>query len=181
MERLVPTVARRRAGGSHMSRTTQSSRNPHSAGKSAQPAKPTNEAVGTEGSEPGYGTGVADRRVVDRRSGPDAGSTGLERRRGPGRRRTDFTRAAEEGEMTGEQFLFLMAIDVFKRVNNKTFPSWSDVLEIVRRLGYRKVQASEISVPQAEDWTESPSAPLWPQVSAGPEAEDDFGGYGDAA
>lgn len=161
-----------------MSRTKQPSSNPRSA---AKPAEAVNEPVGTEGSENGYGQGVADRRVVDRRSGPNAGSTGLERRRGPGRRRTDFTRAAEEGEMTGEQFLFLMAIDVFKRVNNKTFPSWSDVLEIVRRLGYRKVQASEINVPQAEDWSESPDAPLWPQACSGAEAEDDLEGFENAA
>lgn len=161
-----------------MNRTKQTSTNPCSA---AKPADAVNEPVGMEESENGYGQGVADRRVVDRRSGPNAGSTGLERRRGPGRRRNDFTRAAEEGEMTGEQFLFLMAIDVFKRVNNKTFPSWSDVLEIVRRLGYRKVQASEINVPQAEDWTESADAPLWAHASAGPGIEDDLEGFEDAA
>ncbi len=135
-----------------------------------------------DSSQPDYGAGVADRRVVpDRRLAPGAGSTGLERRRGPGRRRTDFTRAAEEGEMTGEQFLFLMAIDVFKRVNGKTFPSWSDVLEIIRRLGYRKVQESQISVPQAEDWTEPADAPLWPQPHLGPEAEEGPESLDDAA
>lgn len=85
--------------------------------------------------------------------------TGLERRRGPGRRRSDFMRSAEEGEMTQEQFLFLMAIDAFKRVNGKTFPTWTDVLEIVRRLGYRKVQRSELNLPQAEDWLERVDAP----------------------
>jgi hypothetical protein len=107
--------------------------------------------------------GVADRRVIpDRRKLPGAGDTGLERRRGPGRRLTDYTRDAEEGSMSREQFLFLMAIDAFKRVNHKTFPSWTDVLEIVRRLGYRKVQESELNLQQAEDWTEPPDAPLWP-------------------
>ncbi len=129
-------------------------------------AAPANADEPVNGPEAGqsWGEGVADRRVVpDRRFGPGSGQTGLERRRGPGRRRTDFTRSAEEGEMTGEQFLFLMAIDVFKRVNNKTFPSWSDVLEIIRRLGYRKVQRSEIRVSQAEDWTEPADAPLWPR------------------
>ena len=28
--------------------------------------------------------------------------------------------------------MFVMAIDAFKRVNEKTFPSWTDVLEVVR-------------------------------------------------
>ena len=105
---------------------------------------------------------VVDRRSgLDRRSVSDPGrSTNLERRRGPGRRRTDFTRSAEEGEMTQEQFIFLMAIDVFKQVNNKTFPTWTDVLEVIRKLGYRKTMASELNLGRrVEDWTERPDAP----------------------
>ena len=109
-----------------------------------------------------YGQGgVVDRRLgIDRRSITLADETNLERRRGPGRRRTDFTKAAEEGEMTQEQFLFLMAIDAFKRVNNKTFPTWTDVLEIIRKLGYRKTMPSELNLgDRVEDWTERPDAP----------------------
>jgi hypothetical protein len=64
---------------------------------------------------------------------------GLDRRRGPGRRRSDDRRSAEEGEMSEEQFEFLMAIDQYKRVNRRPFPSWTEVLEIIRALGYRKV------------------------------------------
>ncbi|MCA9297202.1 MAG: hypothetical protein KC983_11810 [Phycisphaerales bacterium] len=107
----------------------------------------------------------ADRRsVIDRRSGLDRRllgeeDTNLERRRGPGRRRTDFMRSAEEGEMTQEQFNFVMAIEVFKRVNGKTFPTWTDVLEVIRKLGYRKTMASEINLgKRCEDWTERPDA-----------------------
>jgi hypothetical protein len=111
-----------------------------------------------------------DRRqsVVDRRSGLDrrqpgdeaAQETRLERRRGPGRRRSDFRRAAEEGEMTQEQFMFILAIDTFKQVNNLTFPTWTDVLEVVRKLGYRKTMPSELNLgKRAEDWTERPDAP----------------------
>jgi hypothetical protein len=114
-----------------------------------------------------------DRResVVDRRLGLDrrklaeatglAGvETNLERRRGPGRRRSDFLKAADEGEMTQEQFMFVMAIDAFKRVNDKTFPSWTDVLEVIRKLGYRKTQPSELKLGgRGEDWTERADAP----------------------
>ncbi len=114
--------------------------------------------------------GAPDGQVVDRRMGLDrrrvrmikdgkeVAPTGLERRRGPGRRLSDFTKAAEEGEMTTEQFLFLVAIDEFKRANGKTFPTWTDVLEVVRLLGYRKTMKSELSLPRAEDWTEAPDA-----------------------
>ena len=67
------------------------------------------------------GGSVLDRRAgIDRREiaarldkqGVASGEpdTGLERRRGPGRRRTDFMKSAEEGELTSEQFLFVMAI-----------------------------------------------------------------------
>jgi len=71
------------------------------------------------------------RSVVDRRSG-------LERRRGPGRRRADLRRQAEEGEMGGELLEFVMAIDDYKRMNNRPFPSWSEVFEVIQYLGYRK-------------------------------------------
>jgi hypothetical protein len=103
---------------------------------------------------------VVDQRLGLERRGLDAVSpTNLERRRGPGRRRSDFLRAADEGEMTQEQFLFVMAIDAFKRVNDKTFPSWTDVLEVIRKLGYRKTMKSELILGgRAEDWTERADA-----------------------
>ncbi len=105
-----------------------------------------------------------DTSVVDRRTGLDrrkiGNATNLERRRGPGRRRTDFMRTAEEGEMNQEQFLFLMAIDAFKQVNGKTFPTWTDVLEVIRKLGYRKTMPSELSLGRhVDDWTERPDSP----------------------
>ena len=62
--------------------------------------------------------------------------------------------------MTEEQFLFIRAIDTFKRVNGKTFPTWTDVLEVVRKLGYRKTMPSELAIGQeGEDWTESAGSP----------------------
>ena len=72
------------------------------------------------------------KNVVDRR-------LGLNRKRGPGHRRTPERKAAEEGEMTDEQFEFLMAIDRYKRENNKPFPTWTEVLEVIKAIGYRRV------------------------------------------
>jgi hypothetical protein len=72
------------------------------------------------------------RNVVDRR-------TGLDRRRGPGRRRNEERRSAEEGEMTEEQFEFLSAVNEYKRVNGRPFPTWTEVLDVMKALGYRKV------------------------------------------
>jgi len=112
------------------------------------------------------GGSVVDRRLgLDRRAiqqaqeGDGESNSGLERRRGRGRRLSDFTKAAEEGEMTKEQFLFLMAINEFKKSNATAFPTWTDVLEIIRLLGYRKTMASEIRLNNAEDWREQPSTP----------------------
>jgi hypothetical protein len=76
----------------------------------------------------------AERRtnVVDRR-------LGLDRRRGPGRRRAEDRKSAEEGQMTNEQFEFLMAIEEYKKKNAKLFPTWTEVLEVMKAMGYRKV------------------------------------------
>ena len=93
------------------------------------------------GGSPGSGESAWDgpeRRKQDRRSAVDR-RRGLDRRRGPGRRRSDVRRAAEDGEMTDELLDFVMAIDDYKRVNNKPFPTWSEVFEIVKYLGYRRV------------------------------------------
>lgn len=82
---------------------------------------------------------------VERRSGLDRRESvvdrrlGLDRRRGPGRRRCDDRKAAEEGQMSDEQFQFIMAIDEYKRANSRPFPTWTEVLEIIKALGYRKV------------------------------------------
>lgn len=87
-----------------------------------------------------------DRRVAERRD------TGLERRRGPGRRRSDDRRVAEEGEMSGYQFEFVMAVETYKKVNRRLYPTWTEILEVVRQLGYRKVHPRKIrlDVPEPE-------------------------------
>jgi hypothetical protein len=86
-----------------------------------------------------------DPHFVDRRSGTDRRQSvvdrrlGLDRMRGPGRRRSDERKAAEEGQMSDEQFEFVMAIDEYKRANARPFPTWTEVLEVIKALGYRKV------------------------------------------
>jgi len=92
----------------------------------------TREQSGYEGPE---------RRVAERRN-----ATGLERRRGPGRRLSDDRRSAEEGEMTTEQFEFVMAIETYKKVNKRLYPTWTEVLEVVQKLGYRKVASRDINL-----------------------------------
>ena len=90
--------------------------------------------------ESGY-TGPEQRVGKERRV-----DTGLERRRGPGRRLADDRREAEEGEMNVEQFEFIMAIETYKKVNKRLYPTWTEILEIVRQLGYRKVETRTIQL-----------------------------------
>jgi hypothetical protein len=105
--------------------------------------------------EAGY-TGP-ERRKGERRD------TGLERRRGPGRRRSDERKSAEEGEMNAFQFEFVMAIETYKKVNRRMYPTWTEILEVVNQLGYRKVKARNITldnVPEPElfDGVDKPEA-----------------------
>ena len=110
--------------------------------------------------------------AVDRRTGmerrqtaaADAGYTGperrtgkerrlvasLERRRGPGRRRSDERKSAEEGEMDAHQFEFVMAIETYKKVNRRLYPTWTEILEVVHQLGYRKVLNRTITLQAPE-------------------------------
>ena len=86
---------------------------------------------------------ICRRSVVDRR-------LGLDRRRGPGKRRSDDRKSAEEGQMSDEQFEFLMAVDEYKRKNTRPFPTWTEVLELIKALGYRKVAEPQPLAPLAE-------------------------------
>ena len=100
------------------------------------------------------------RSPSDRRKSSSAQPrTGMDRRRGPGRRRGEVRRAAEEGEITGELFEFIMAIDEYKRINDRPFPSWSEVFEIIQYLGYRKVaeRAEHINTASGSEVLESAS------------------------
>jgi hypothetical protein len=139
-----------------------------------QPTEPENRQQGEDRRK-----SVVDRRAgIDRRvqtreqsgyTGPERRTnverrvvSGLERRRGPGRRRSDDRKAAEEGEMTAEQFEFCMAIETYKKANKKMFPTWTEVLEVMRHLGYRKVVARDIRLencPEPELHQITPVAP----------------------
>jgi len=92
---------------------------------------------------------TSDPNFVERRRGNDRRQSvvdrrlGLDRCRGPGRRRNDDRKAAEEGHMSDEQFEFLMAIEEYKKANAKLFPTWTEVLEVMKAMGYRKVAAPQ--------------------------------------
>ena len=41
--------------------------------------------------------------------------------------------------MNEEQLEFIKAIDEYKRANGKPFPTWTEILDLMLYLGYRKV------------------------------------------
>ena len=91
---------------------------------------------------------VTDRRGADRRNRTDrrqrAIPVALERRSGKdrrqqGERRRQVDPTTCEKDYSDEEIIFMKAMDAYKRANRRPFPTWSEVLEVLRALGYRKV------------------------------------------
>ena len=86
----------------------------------------------------------ASRRVSDRRSFPSqAKPPGEERRLAPRRkveRRRQIDPTTCERDYTGNEVEFMSAMDTYKRRSGRAFPTWSEVLEVIHSLGYRKVE-----------------------------------------
>jgi hypothetical protein len=84
--------------------------------------------------------------AVERRSGKD-------RRQQMGERRRQVDPTTCEKDYSDEEIVFMKAMDQYKRANRRPFPTWSEVLEVLRSLGYRKV----------EDATALPGVPIPPR------------------
>lgn len=48
------------------------------------------------------------------------------------------TREGEEDELPDEVLEFVRAIDAYKRAKQRQFPSWSEVLDVFKQLGYER-------------------------------------------
>jgi hypothetical protein len=136
MERIEDTTEKQRASGAAAAA-------PAPTGESVCEA-PDRRAQSDRRAADDRRTGLDRRSGADRRSELDRrGARGekseFDRRRGPGRRRTDYRRAAEEGHMNEEQLDFLRAVDEYKRVNDRPFPTLTEILDLALYLGYRKV------------------------------------------
>lgn len=53
----------------------------------------------------------------------------------PAERRSRFSTPVDE-----EALEFIKAIELFKETKGRSFPSWTEVLQILKALGYRKVE-----------------------------------------
>ena len=72
--------------------------------------------------------------TVDRREGAER------RNRGERRRQVDPTTC--EKDYSDEEIIFMKAMDQYKRANRRPFPTWSEVLEVLRSLGYRTTEVT---------------------------------------
>jgi hypothetical protein len=70
--------------------------------------------------------------AVERRSGKD-------RRAEQGERRRQIDPTTCERDYSTDEIEFMKAMDQYKRENRRPFPTWSEVLEVLRALGYRRV------------------------------------------
>ncbi len=84
-----------------------------------------------------------DRREEADRREADAEDFSAEDRRGTGRRKVERRRQIDpttcERDYSGDEVEFMKAMDTYKRRSGREFPTWSEVLEVIRSLGYRKV------------------------------------------
>src|SRR5215471_16937923 len=86
--------------------------------------------------------GTQRRAVADRRTGTSAAPfTETERRVGPRRkveRRRQIDPTTCERDYTDEEIEFMRAMDDYKRKAGRQFPTWSEVLEVLKGLGYKR-------------------------------------------
>jgi hypothetical protein len=78
----------------------------------------------------------------DRRVRQDAEFKGDDRRATPRRkveRRRQIDPTTCERDYQPDEVEFMKAMDDYKRRSGRQFPTWSEVLEVIRDLGYRKV------------------------------------------
>jgi hypothetical protein len=97
---------------------------------------------------------ITDRRGGDRRAGDRRKKdtpVAAERRNGQdrrnqGERRRQVDPTTCERDYSDEEIIFMKAMDQYKRDNRRPFPTWSEVLEVLYSLGYRKV-AEQTAMP----------------------------------
>lgn len=96
---------------------------------------------------------IHNRRITGRRKPEEVAATEAERRKTP-RRKVERRRMIDpttcERDYSTDEIEFMKAMDDYKRKSGRMFPTWSEVLEVVRSLGYTR-PGSEDSLPSAPE------------------------------
>lgn len=94
-----------------------------------------------------------DRRRKERR-GPEKEETTIEKpiqRREKVNRRRQIDPTTCERDYSNEEIEFMQALDAYKRANGRMFPTCSEILEVVRGLGYRRGPVEDQSAEEGLD------------------------------
>ena len=90
---------------------------------------------------------TGNRKKTDRRQEDIPVST--DRRKGHRRRQIDPTTC--EREYSEQEIEFMHAIDEYKRLSGRMFPTCSEILEVLHKMGYRQVaEPQDIYSPQSD-------------------------------
>lgn len=102
------------------------------------------------------------RKLKDRRNAPESKAS-MERRQGVTRRRQIDPTTCER-DYSEDELEFMRAVDEYKRKNRRMFPTCSELLEVLRDLGYQKVAQSgaEATAEPTSTTTVAPLAGLTP-------------------
>ena len=101
-----------------------------------------------------------DRRKEDRRK--QNIPVAVERRKVARRRQIDPTTC--ERDYTADEIEFMQALDAYKRANGRMFPTCSEILEVIRNLGYVRTSSAGASAP-AEATAQIPFPPAEASLS----------------
>jgi hypothetical protein len=82
-----------------------------------------------------------------------------------GRRNMYETGTCDETYYTEEEFEFLKAIDKYKQEHNRRFPTYHEILEVLKSLGYRKQEPQDARQAAARmEIAESHPLPFMPRA-----------------
>jgi hypothetical protein len=131
---------------------TRSATRKSSPGKKAPSAKKKSSTTREQNPQTASEKSAADPKevlaTIDRRRNPESQPpSGLERRQKVSRRRQIDPTTCER-DYTDDEVEFMNALDEYKRKSGRMFPTCSEVLEVVRDLGYVKLTPSGQPVPR---------------------------------
>ncbi len=72
-----------------------------------------------------------------------------ERRKVPRRRQIDPTTC--ERDYTDDEIEFMQALDAYKRVSGRMFPTCSEILEVIRDMGYVRLPPGNTLTPEPQE------------------------------
>jgi hypothetical protein len=122
----------------------------NAASKSSKPAVRLSRSGRSEKTTAGESLVTIDRRrgargEAEGTDAPVAATTGLERRKKVQRRRQIDPTTCER-DYSAEEIEFMNAMDEYKRKSGRMFPTCSEVLEVIRNLGYVKLSTNDRAV-----------------------------------